>query len=99
MNELEQNVKLKPEDFVTLLYPYAEATQNETGMSAIAILAQAALESGWNCDTNVSCLVLRVWWNFGIFTYGFHFSDCDCLPMRAGIGHTNFLDGGNRKGC
>ena len=46
--ELTPSTKLKPEDFVSLLYPYAKKTQDETGMSAIAILAQAALESGWN---------------------------------------------------
>ena len=48
MNELTPCVKLTPEDFTNLLYPYAKSTQDETGMSAIAILAQAALESGWN---------------------------------------------------
>jgi len=48
MNELKENVKLKPEDFVALLYPYAKETEDKTGISAIAILAQAALESGWN---------------------------------------------------
>lgn len=48
MDKLKQNVKLMPEDFVRLLYPYAKETQNKTGISLIAILAQAALESGWN---------------------------------------------------
>ena len=48
MNELKQNFKLTPEEFVRLLYPYAKETEDKTGMSAIAILAQAALESGWN---------------------------------------------------
>jgi flagellar protein FlgJ len=49
--ELIPSTKLKPEDFVGLLYPFAESTQNETGISAIAILAQAALESGWNSSS------------------------------------------------
>lgn len=48
MAELKQNVKLSPDDFVKLLYPYAKATQDKSGISAIAILTQAALESGWN---------------------------------------------------
>ena len=47
MNNLVQNVKLTPLDFVRMLYPFAKATQDKTGISAIAILAQAALESGW----------------------------------------------------
>ena len=34
-------------DFVTKYYPYAKDSQDKTGVSAIAILAQAALESGW----------------------------------------------------
>ena len=46
--ELKPNTKLTPDDFVKLLYPYAKQTQDKTGISAIAILAQAALESGWN---------------------------------------------------
>lgn len=49
--ELKQNTKLKPKDFVTLLYPYAKETQEKTGISALAILAQAALESGWNSSS------------------------------------------------
>jgi flagellar protein FlgJ len=48
MNELVQNVKLTPFDFVRFLYPFAKETQDKTGISAIAILAQAALESGYN---------------------------------------------------
>ena len=47
MANLIQNTKLTPLDFVKLLYPFAKATQDKTGISAIAILAQAALESGW----------------------------------------------------
>lgn len=46
--ELKQNTKLKPQDFAVLLYPYAKKAQDKTGISALAILAQAALESGWN---------------------------------------------------
>jgi len=34
-------------EFVKEFYPFAEITQNKTGISAIFILAQAALESGW----------------------------------------------------
>lgn len=48
MNELKQCVKLTPPDFVRLLIPFAKITEDKTGISAIAILAQAALESGWN---------------------------------------------------
>lgn len=38
---------MKPNDFVKKLYPFARFTQDKTGISAIAILAQAALESAW----------------------------------------------------
>ncbi len=48
MANLIQNTKLSPLDFVKMLYPFAKETQDKTGISAIAILAQAALESGWN---------------------------------------------------
>lgn len=34
-------------DFVTTYLPYAKETEQKTGISAIAILAQAAVESGW----------------------------------------------------
>jgi len=34
-------------DFVAKLYPYALQCQKETGIHPLAILAQAALESGW----------------------------------------------------
>ncbi|TNE60347.1 MAG: peptidoglycan hydrolase [Bacteroidetes bacterium] len=40
-------MKLLPKDFVEKYYPFAQKTQEKTGVSAIAILAQAALESGW----------------------------------------------------
>jgi len=35
------------EKFTTDNYPYAQATEQKTGIAAVAILAQAALESGW----------------------------------------------------
>lgn len=38
---------MTPKEFVTKLLPFAMQTQTKTGMSAIATLAQAALESGW----------------------------------------------------
>lgn len=38
---------MKTSDFVKTYYPFAKQTEIKTGMSAIAILAQAALESGW----------------------------------------------------
>jgi flagellar protein FlgJ len=48
MANLTPSTKLSPKDFVTLLYPYAKLSQDKTGISAVAVLAQAALESGWN---------------------------------------------------
>ncbi len=38
---------MTPKDFVSAYYPYAKKTQDKTGFSAIAALAQAAQESGW----------------------------------------------------
>lgn len=38
---------MKIKDFVTSYYPYAKATEQKTGISALAILTQAALESAW----------------------------------------------------
>lgn len=38
---------MKPKDFVTELLPFAKETEHKTGISAVAILAQAAWESGW----------------------------------------------------
>jgi len=38
---------MKPSDFVKNYYPFAKQTQDKTGISAVAILAQAAWESGW----------------------------------------------------
>src|SRR5665647_3367678 len=36
-----------PKEFVAAFFPFAKQTEEKTGISAIAILAQAALESGW----------------------------------------------------
>jgi flagellar protein FlgJ len=38
---------MTPNDFTEKYYPFALETQNKCGISALAILAQAALESGW----------------------------------------------------
>lgn len=38
---------MTPKDFVVNYLPFAKQTEAKTGISAIAILAQAALESGW----------------------------------------------------
>ena len=38
---------MKPELFVRKYYPYAKKVETKTGISAIAILTQAALESAW----------------------------------------------------
>ncbi|MCW5922539.1 MAG: glucosaminidase domain-containing protein [Saprospiraceae bacterium] len=38
---------MRPNDFVKAYLPYALETEAATGISAAAILAQAALESGW----------------------------------------------------
>lgn len=38
---------MKPADFVKSYLPFTQQTQKKTGISAVAILAQAALESGW----------------------------------------------------
>lgn len=38
---------MRPNDFVSAYLPYAMETEAATGISAAAILAQAALESGW----------------------------------------------------
>jgi len=34
-------------EFIKTLYPFAKTTQEKTGIPALAILAQAAVESGW----------------------------------------------------
>lgn len=38
---------MKPIDFCRNYYPFAKETERKSGISAIAILAQAAIESGW----------------------------------------------------
>jgi flagellum-specific peptidoglycan hydrolase FlgJ len=38
---------MTPKEFVLKFYPYAKQTQDKTGISALFILAQAALESAW----------------------------------------------------
>jgi flagellum-specific peptidoglycan hydrolase FlgJ len=38
---------MSPKEFTEKFLPFAKETQKKTGISAIAILAQAALESGW----------------------------------------------------
>lgn len=38
---------MTPELFVKTYYPHAKVTEEKSGISAIVILAQAALESGW----------------------------------------------------
>jgi flagellum-specific peptidoglycan hydrolase FlgJ len=38
---------MSPKEFTQKYYPYAKETEQKTGISALAILAQAALESGW----------------------------------------------------
>lgn len=38
---------MTPKDFVTAYLPFAKLAEAKTGISAIAILAQGALESGW----------------------------------------------------
>lgn len=46
---------MKVKDFVSTFLPFARQTEEKTGISAIAILAQAALESGWGsvCPGNM----------------------------------------------
>ena len=38
---------MSPKDFVKQFHPYAKQMEKETGFNAVAILTQAALESGW----------------------------------------------------
>ena len=38
---------MTPREFVANFLPFARETEKKTGISAVAILAQAALESGW----------------------------------------------------
>ena len=42
---------MKTNDFVKKYYPFAKVTENKSGISAIFILAQAAIESGWGEST------------------------------------------------
>lgn len=42
------NQKLTPQQFTTFFYPYAKESEQKTGISALALLAQGAWESGWN---------------------------------------------------
>lgn len=46
---------MKPKDFVIKYHPYALQTEKQTGINAIAILAQAAVESAWGevCPGNM----------------------------------------------
>lgn len=39
--------QMKAKDFISAFYPFAIKTEEKTGISAVFILAQAALESGW----------------------------------------------------
>lgn len=45
LNELISNNVVKA--FITQYYPYALMSENESGISAKAVLAQSALETGW----------------------------------------------------
>lgn len=38
---------MKVKDFVSVYYPFAKLSEEKTGVPALAIMAQAALESGW----------------------------------------------------
>lgn len=38
---------MTPIEFVTKFYPFAKKVQDSTGLSAVAILTQCALETGW----------------------------------------------------
>ncbi len=38
---------MTPKEFVTKYYPYAKVTENKTGIPAMVVLAQSALETGW----------------------------------------------------
>ena len=46
---------MKKQDFVNKFYPFAKASEAKTGISAIALLAQAAVESAWGdvCPGNM----------------------------------------------
>ena len=38
---------MTPKEFTLKYYPFAKASENKTGVPALVIMAQAALESGW----------------------------------------------------
>lgn len=38
---------MTPEQFVKIFYPHAKKVQDKTGISAVALLAQSAHETGW----------------------------------------------------
>lgn len=38
---------MSPEEFVAKFFPFAKETEKKTGINAIALMAQSALESGW----------------------------------------------------
>lgn len=42
---------MTPKEFTTKYYPFAKQTQDKTGISALFILAQAAIETGWGKST------------------------------------------------
>jgi len=42
------NQKLTPQEFVDFFLPFAKVSQDKTGISSVATLAQCAVESGWN---------------------------------------------------
>jgi flagellum-specific peptidoglycan hydrolase FlgJ len=46
--QVKPSQKLTPKDFVSFFLPFAKQAQVDTGISAIAMLAQGAWESGWN---------------------------------------------------
>ena len=41
---------MKPQEFVKAYLPFAKVAEAKTGISAVAILAQGALESGWGAS-------------------------------------------------
>ena len=45
---MTQNQKLTPKEFTRIFLPFAKVTESKTGISALATLAQSAVESGWN---------------------------------------------------
>ena len=47
----KQSQRLKPSEFVDAFLPFAEQAEHASGINKLAILAQAAWESGWNGST------------------------------------------------